>query len=275
MKKYDIIIIGMGCAGIGTYLQAVKSTGKILAIEKSEIGGSIVYAERVTNMPFLRNASGRDCVRLFKKQIGDKMKILQEECLQIKECKDSVIVFTTNKSFRGRYAVVCTGRNFKKLNKHNIKLKTIHENPDNENVCIIGGGEIAVDRAVFLKRKKINVDIISTGYFKNVNSELMRRAEKMKINFFCGSSVKNIKEAESLTVRFLKENKMVSKSYSDVFVCIGTKANLPEIIRKNSRIVYAGTVRDSLKRQCSIAFADGVKRAMEIEEKMRREDENS
>ena len=124
MKKYDVIIIGMGCAGIGAFLQMKKTMKSILAIEEKRIGGAVFYANRITNMPLIKSIDGRRIVELFEKQIKKDAKIIYEKCVSIEENKDSVNVTTEKNKFLSRYTIICTGREPKEMKNVKLKLRS-------------------------------------------------------------------------------------------------------------------------------------------------------
>ncbi|PIP13495.1 MAG: hypothetical protein COX48_04085 [bacterium (Candidatus Stahlbacteria) CG23_combo_of_CG06-09_8_20_14_all_34_7] len=269
MKKYDVIIIGMGCAGIGAFLQMKKTMKSILAIEEKRIGGAVFYANRITNMPLIKSIDGRRIVELFEKQIKKDAKIIYEKCVSIEENKDSVNVTTEKNKFLSRYTIICTGREPKEMKNVKLKMKTIGDKLKGKNICIIGGGEMAVDYSISLSERGKSVEIISTGNFLKVNKNLTNEAKIKRIKFNRMCIVNNVIKDKDYYVKFIKNNKTIVKRFSDVILCIGTKKLLPEIKgeKRKKRILFAGTVKNSISKQCSIAFADGVREAMKISEK--------
>ena len=274
MKIYDVIIIGLGCAGAGAFLQARKSTESIMAIEEKRIGGRIRWADNVTNMPLVKSISGKECARAFEKQLTERAEIKYEKCICIRE-RNGCVEIETDKGFHaGKFAVVCTGREPKNFKKTKLELKTIHDKTAGRNVCIIGGGEVSVDYAISLKKRQINAEVVSRGGFEKINKELLENAKRMKIKLNGNCSVKSIEKDRGFIVKFTKNNKSFSKRFTDVISCIGTKKSIPQIIRtgsKSKRVLYAGTLKDSMRVQCAIAFADGVRAGMEVTDKLRNE----
>ena len=57
---YDLIIVGLGAAGISAAIYAKRSNLKVLCLEKGMPGGIINYIDKIDNYPALPNISGAD-----------------------------------------------------------------------------------------------------------------------------------------------------------------------------------------------------------------------
>lgn len=273
MENFDFIVVGAGPAGIGFFLQISKDFEKVLLIEQNKIGGDIRYAYRITNFPGFCTIKGNRLCSLFEEQLENyKNKIRFEECIEIEEKKNFVIVKTENNLYSTKYCIIATGRkekflkNFKMLN-----LKTRFDQIKGKEICIIGGGEVALDQSLTLTKKRKRITIISKGNFSKVNKKLLEEVKICTENIYPFSKTLNIKKIDfdKYEVVFKRGKKHYKKIFDDILICIGSIKNVPKIINKNKRIFLCGSVKGKNFKQGSVSFADGVKLAMKLSSKRR------
>ena len=59
-RRYDVVIIGGGPAGLAAGLYAARGRRKTVLLEKGVIGGQIARTERVENYPGIKIVNGCD-----------------------------------------------------------------------------------------------------------------------------------------------------------------------------------------------------------------------
>ena len=77
---YDLIIIGMGPAGVSAAIYAKRAGLKILCFESKMIGGTLNFIDKIDNYPGLYNVSGPD----FAYQLYQSLKELDIEVINKK-----------------------------------------------------------------------------------------------------------------------------------------------------------------------------------------------
>ncbi|MDD3803939.1 MAG: NAD(P)-binding domain-containing protein, partial [bacterium] len=220
MKRIsDFAVIGLGCAGMGAYLQIKKESENIMLFERGRVGGDLYHANSVENLLFSKSLRGADACRLIKKQVEGE-KIIRDNCLSVSEEKGFVTIKTERKEYVCRYAVVATGREQKKIGFSFGKQKHFSSEAKGNKICIIGGGERALDCAVSLIEKNKEVSVVSTGTFSKVNASLLR--ESSQAVFYTDSSVMDIAKAEKYIVKFEFGGEILNKEYDDIIISIGT-----------------------------------------------------
>ncbi|GAB7388157.1 thioredoxin-disulfide reductase [Bacillaceae bacterium] len=203
-KVYDVIIAGAGPAGMTAAVYASRANMKTLLIEKGTPGGQMVNTEDIENYPGYTSILGPD---LSQKMFDHALKFGAEYLRgTIREVKDgypykkvvvddqeyvtkSVIVATGaehrklgvpgEKEFAGRgvsYCAVCDGAFFSDM-----------------ELVVVGGGDSAVEEAVFLTRFASKVTIIHRRDELRAQKIIQKRAfENEKIHFIWNHVVQEI-----------------------------------------------------------------------------------
>ncbi|WP_066497474.1 thioredoxin-disulfide reductase [Abyssisolibacter fermentans] len=172
-KTYDIVIIGGGPAGLAAGLYAGRATLDAVIIEKSKVGGQIVTTEEVANVPgSVRDASGpsliarmveqseefgsnivKDTVTELKLDGHIKEVICEKETYKAKAviyaagAKPRLLGVPGEKEFTGKgvsYCATCDGAFFEDM-----------------EVFVVGGGDSAVEEAMFLTNFARKVYLLS------------------------------------------------------------------------------------------------------------------
>lgn len=273
MKNYDFIIVGGGCAGMGFFLQVLKDFEKVLLLEQKRIGGDICYAYSITNFPGFCDINGSILCSHFEKQLKSyKDKIRFEKCTVIQGKENCVLIKTEKNIYRSKYCIVATGRKEKSIKKYQkFNLKNRFDQIKGRRICVIGGGEVALDQSLSLIKKRKRVTIISKGNFNKVNKKLIDEVKRLNRDIFPFSKILNIEKMDDkYKICFKSKNEYYEKVFEDILICIGSNKNLPQIIGKNKRIFFCGSVKGKNFKQGSISFADGIKLAMKFSSERRK-----
>ena len=215
---YDVIIIGAGPAGLSAGLYASRSRLKTLIIEKEKSGGQIVTTNEVENYPgSIENSSGPSLTARMVQQadefgaeriidtvlevnLDDKIKTIKGEK---NEYKAKTVIIATGavprpigipgeKELTGKgvsYCATCDGAFFTDL-----------------EVYVVGGGDAAVEEAIFLTKFARKVTIIHRrDELRAVKSIQEKAFKNEKIDFMWDSVVKEIK-GDGLVSSMVVEN---------------------------------------------------------------------
>lgn len=301
---YDTIIIGSGPAGLAAGLYAARAKMKTLILEREKAGGQIVTTEEVANYPgSAENASGpsliarmvEQCDEFGAERVLDEVKEvqLQDKIKVIKGAKGeyhakSIIIATGakprpmgcpgEKELTGKgvsYCATCDADFFTDL-----------------EVYVIGGGDSAVEEAMYLTKFARKVTIVHRRDELRAAKSIQEKAFKNeKLNFIWNSVVKEVK-GEGILESMVLENRVtgeVTEIVADeddgtfgVFVFVGydpvtslfegkidmengyiktdenMKTNIPGVFA-------AGDCRVKLLRQVVTATADGAIAATQAE----------
>lgn len=294
---YDIIIIGAGPSGMSAALYALRANKKVLLLEKECFGGQIINASNIENYPALPNVSGYDFATNLYNQIKSLGVILKyEEVLEITDKKE---VITTKDTYKGKNIIIATGLKKRKLNLENEdKLlgsgisycATCDGNfYKNKNVAVVGGGNTALEDALYLSNIASKVYLIHRrDNFRGEKKLISEVKEKNNIELILNSNITKIIGEDNLNSIEITDNRNnISKLEIDgLFIAIG---NIPDNNRfkniidldengyiiananlktKTDNIYVAGDTRVKTLRQLVTATSDGAIAVTEIIKEM-------
>lgn len=294
---YDIIIIGAGPSGMSAALYALRANKKVLLLEKECFGGQIINASNIENYPALSNVSGYDFATNLYNQIKSLGVILKyEEVLEVTDKKE---VITRKDTYKGKNIIIATGLKKRKLNLENEdKLlgsgisycATCDGNfYKNKNVGVVGGGNTALEDALYLSNIASKVYLIHRrDNFRGEKKLISEVKEKNNIELILNSNITKIIGEDNLNSIEITDNRNnISRLEIDgLFIAIG---NIPDNNRfkniidldengyiiantnlktKTDNIYVAGDTRVKTLRQLVTATADGAIAATEITKEM-------
>ncbi len=295
--KHDLLIVGAGPAGLTAGLYASRAGLRVRCLEKMSPGGTAALTSRVENYPgFEEPISGFDLGRQMESQARRfGLEIVSEAVDALAAGPDGFEVTTAGgtakapavivasgtkprelgvegeKEFRGKgvsYCATCDGAFFK----------------DNE-VVVVGGGDSALEEAVFLTRFCSRVYVVHRrDEFRAVRVLVERARGNEKITFVTRSVVQSIagseRGVEGVEIKDLESGNVKKLAVSGVFLYVGISPNtefLPEGIETDEAgyvitdeemktseqgLFAAGDVRRKSLRQIATAVGDGAVAAM-------------
>lgn len=204
--KYDIIVIGLGPAGITAAIYAKRSGLNVLCLEKIMPGGMLNYMADIDNYPGEVNISGPDLAfKMFEhlRKLNIDYKIRTVEHIIVEDGLKKVIV-SDDEYYYTKAIIISTGRTPKRLGLENeeklfgkgISTCAICDGSlyKDRDVAVIGGGNSAISEAAYLsnivnkvyvihRRDKFSAtdDLVDTLKKKN-NIEYLFNSEVTKIN---------------------------------------------------------------------------------------------
>lgn len=169
-KKYDVIIIGAGSAGLSAAIYSTRRQLSTLVLSK-DIGGQANLAHLVENYPGVDPISGTELMMKFSRQAQKfGAQIVFEEAVGIEKMDGIFKVKTAANEYEAKALILAFGLTHRKLNVpgENELLGrgvTYCANCDgplfkNKTVAVIGGGNSALDAAEYLSRIASKVYLI-------------------------------------------------------------------------------------------------------------------
>jgi thioredoxin reductase (NADPH) len=238
---YDVIIIGGGPAGLTTGIYTSRARLSVVLIEKSGVGGQATITDRVENYPgFIDGISGPDLVHNMHVQAEFfGMRTLIGEVKRIKATDGGSIkkVFVSNETepYQCLSLIVAAGHEHRELGvpgEREYVGKGVSYCATCDGaffsdlpVAVVGGGDVALQEAIFLTRFAERVYLIHRRNRFRATKILQERGfRNKKMEFLLDSVLEEIvgqSTVEGVRVRNLKTGETKSFPVNGVFVFIG------------------------------------------------------
>ena len=233
---FDIIIIGAGTAGMTAGIYVARAGHTALILEGKMLGGQIINSPCIENYPALKNVSGVSFTMALADQINDLgIEIKYEEVLEIKGDIGNREVVTKNSSYNCTAVIIATGAKNRPLGLEN-EMELIGKGVSycatcdgafyrDKQVAIVGGGNTALDEALFLSNLCEKVTLIHRRDNFRAEQTLVDKVLSTKnIEFIPSSVVKSLKSEETLNaveVKNLLTEKTSVIPVSGLFISVG------------------------------------------------------
>lgn len=297
---YDVIIIGSGPAGLAAAIYAQRAKLEMLIIEENYIsGGQVVNTYEVDNYPGLPGINGMD-LGMKMREHAEKMgaQFVRAKVVEIQAEGDIKVVKTEDETYEAKTVIFAAGAKHRTLDIPGEKEFTgmgvsYCATCDgaffrNKVTAVIGGGDVAVEDAIFLARlcKKV--------YVVHRRDEL-RAAKILQDNLLSLDNVEMVWDSvaeeirgeglvKELSVKNVKTGEQRTLDVDGVFVAVGILPN-SELLKDQVRtdkggyleagedgvtsipgVFAAGDVRTKQLRQIITAASDGANCITSVQE---------
>lgn len=313
---YDVIIIGSGPAGLAAAIYAQRAKLSALVIEKEFMsGGQILNTPDVDNYPGLPGIGGFDMGMKFREhaeQLGASFvnkevnrievngSVETDECIEMDGSVEAdghvkleaqvKVIYTEDEVYYARTIILATGAGHRKLDVPGEAALTgmgvsYCATCDGaffkgRTVAVIGGGDVAVEDALFMARIAEKVYLIHRREELRAAAVLQERLRQCEnVEFIWNTEIKEFlgeEQLEGLKLYNKKKEQETVLAVNGAFVAVGTIPNtslVTEILQtdKNGYIIAkedcvtsvpgifaAGDLRTKPLRQVVTAVADGA-----------------
>lgn len=298
-KTYGVIIIGSGPSGYTAAIYAARSNLSVLMLQGYQAGGQLMLTSDVENFPgFETGILGPEMMEKFEsqaKRFGTEL--IPEDAISIDFSQRPFTVKTDSTEYKARSIIISTGASAKWLGLPSEKRLqgrgvTACATCDGfffkqKDVIVIGGGDTAMEEALFLTRYANHVTIVHRRDKLRASKIMQDRATKHpKISLLLNSEVVEILGEEAVTgvrVRNMETQEEDTVAAQGFFLAIGHKPNTDlfkgvidmdeagyivpsEFTMTNIPGVFAaGDVTDHRYRQAITAAGDGCRAALDVE----------
>lgn len=241
-KLYDVVIIGSGPAGITASIYAARAELRCIVLEREPMsGGQIVNTYEVDNYPGLQGINGFDMGMKFREHADHLGAIHQYgEVEKVEDQGDYKIIHLTNgEQIQTRTVILATGAKYRKLMvPGELELTGMGVSYcatcdgaffKNRVTAVIGGGDVAIEDAIFLARicKKVYV-IHRRDEFRAAKTLSTRLMSMDNVEICWNETVSNILGEDHVTglrVKNVKTQEERELEIDGVFIAVGTTPN--------------------------------------------------
>lgn len=290
-RIYDVIIAGAGPAGMTAAVYTSRAELDTLMLERGIPGGQMANTEDVENYPGFEHILGPDLSnKMFEHAKKFGAEYAYGDVKEIIEGKEYKTVIAGNREYKARAVIVTTGAEYKnlgvtgekELGGRGVSYCAVCDGAffRKKEIVVVGGGDSAVEEAVYLTRFADKVTIIHRRDELRAQKILQQRAfVNDKIDFKWSHVVKEINgennKVSSVTLTDLKSGEDYDFQTEGVFVYVGmlplnnAVKNLgitneegyivtnEEMETKIPGIFAAGDLREKTLRQIVTATGDG------------------
>lgn len=295
---YDLVIIGAGPAGLTAGIYAARARMKVLLLEKAVPGGQILVTDWIENYPgFPEGISGYDLaekMRVQAEDLGLEIQTAQVHSLNLSADVKEIVL--KDRTIGTKSLIIASGASPKKLgigeDKYMGKGISFCATCDapffrDKTVVAIGGGDTAVQEAIFLTKFAKKVFLVHRRDELRATKILQERAfANDKIEFVWDSAVTGVDGLfgiENVHVKNLKTNEETTLKADGCFIWVGILPNtefLNGAVKTDEfgfivadakmqtsvpGVYVAGDVRDTPLRQIATAVGDAAIAAVSAE----------
>lgn len=288
---YDVIIIGAGPAGMTAAVYASRANLTTLLLERGLPGGQMANTEEIENYPGFEHVLGPD---LSNKMLAHAKKFgatyAYGDIEKIEDNGKYKTIYAGRKQYQAKTIIIAAGAEYKKigvpgedeLRGRGVSYCAVCDGAfyKDRELVVVGGGDSAVEEAVYLTRFASKVTVIHRRDELRAQAILQKRAfDNEKIDFIWSHTVKEINDADGkvngVTLVSTKDGSETVFSTNGVFIYIGMLplskpfaplgiTNDEGYIETNENmetkvpgIFAAGDIREKTLRQVVTATADG------------------
>ena len=290
-KKYDIVIVGAGTAGLSAAIYAVRAGKSVIVLEATTHGGQIVNTPEVENYPGIQKISGFEFANnLYEQAKSLGAEVVYEKVNSIEVNGEEKIVHTAKEDYQAKAVILATGAK-------NRPLGLEHEKEwigagisycatcdglfyRGKDVAVAGGGNTALEDAIFLTNYCRKVYLIHRrDAFRGEEKLLQTLKEKPNVEFVLNANITRLIGEDGVDGVEVEDKNTHEKRVLDVmglFVAIGQMPENSEFINvvdldkggyieakedcktKTKGIFTAGDCRTKKVRQLATAASDGA-----------------
>lgn len=298
---HNVVVIGSGCAGHTAALYTARANLKPLVVEGHEPGGQLSLTTLVENFPgFPEGIQGPELIENMRKQasrFGAEYELGHVTSADLSERPFKLHV--SHQVLHTRTLIIASGASARWLGLPHEQQLIGHGVSScatcdgfffsGKEIVVIGGGDSAMEEALFLTRFATKVTIIHRrDQFRASKIMLERAQHHEKIQFLTDTVVEDVydiekKEVTGLKLRNLKTGKVWDLPTSALFLGIGHIPNAKVFegqldmdqdgYLKTTHFVHTrvpgvfacGDVQDRRYRQAITAAGTGCMAALEVE----------
>lgn len=302
-KVLDLVIVGAGPAALSAAIYTSREDIDTTLFEKGAIGGLAAVTDWVDNYPgFADGLEGlklSEAMRLQAERFGAKIEL--GEVMGITDENGIKKLDTTSGDIYARAVLIATGSDYNKINvpgELDYYARGVHYCATcdgafyrDKKLVVVGGGNSAVQEAMFLTRFASHIDLLVRGpkfrASEVLQHEIKKHSDKITIHF--NTSTDEIVGADNKVLKVVGTDKITGQKKDfetdGVFVFVGLSPNTKflatsgvsldeqRFIKSDTKLMtnlpgvfVAGDVRSGATMQIASATGEGATAALMIRE---------
>lgn len=296
---YDLIIVGLGPAGVCAAIYAKRSGLKVLCLEKNMPGGIINYIDRIDNYPGMYGISGTDfSYKLYEHLNSLEIEYKLDGVLDITKDEEKFIITSEKATYETKKVIIASGRKARKLGLANeekflgrgISYCAVCDGAffKNQTIAVVGSGRSAVQETMYLAKFAYKIYMIVRKDTLKVEDDLIDKLKSYRnIEIIYNTQVTKLEGTEKLESIIL--NNKEELKVRGLFIYIGYEPNIAYlknfdifdndgyiVVNKDYETKVKGlyAVGDSIKKeyyQIVIAMASGALAALNVNNSLKDE----
>ncbi len=299
-RIYDLIIIGGGPAGLSAAVYAERAKLDMILLEKAPVsGGQVLNTYEVDNYLGLPGINGFELGMKFKEH-AEKLGVTFKEgdVVSIEVDGDVKSIVTDKETYKAKSVIIATGAAHRKLevpgeeelSGMGVSYCATCDGAffKGRTVAVVGGGDVAVEDAIFLARLCEKVYVIHRrDEFRAAKTLVESLKNCANVEIIWDSVVEEIKgedEVEGLKIKNVKTGEQSELTLQGVFIAVGMIPNTEAFVGSSldldatgyikagedcttnvPGVFAAGDVRTKSLRQIVTAVADGANAVSSVE----------
>ncbi len=302
IPQHDVIIIGAGPAALTAAIYTTREDIDTLLFERGVPGGLAAITDWVDNYPgFPQGLAGLELAGNLQAQAERFGAVIEfGEVLKLHDEGELKRLETTSGDYYARAVLIATGSDYKKIGapgEADYYARGVHYCATcdgafyrDKRLVVVGGGNSAIQEAMFLTRFATHIDLIVRSTIKAsevLQKDLQKHVDDGKITVHLGTTTDEIvgEDGAVRRVRGTQNGKSVEFETDGVFVFVGLKPNSEfldgsgieldhihlvssdENLQTNMPGVFvAGDIRSGATMQIASAAGEGATAALKIRE---------
>ena len=236
MKKYDLIVIGAGPAGLTAALYAARYKINSLVLGKMP-GGLVAETDKICNFPSYPNVNGFELAKKMLNQVKELgVEVINEEVSEIKKKTSGFEIITNKNKYDAKKIIFATGSERKKLGiareqeltgKGISYCATCDAGFYKDKIAgVVGGSDAALTAALLLANfaKKVYIIYRKDKFFRGDRVWIEEVGKNKKIESIFNSNITKLIGKNKLEAVELNEKKELK--VDGLFVEVGGVANI-------------------------------------------------
>lgn len=273
-KVNKVVMIGAGPAALAAAVYTTREDLQTLLIEKGVVGGLAAITDWVDNYPgFAKGLAGLELAENLRQQAERFGAVIDlNEVTGLTQENGLIKLSTVMDDIWAESVLIATGSDYKKIGvpgEQEFYARGVHYCATcdgafyrDKHLVVVGGGNSAVQEAIFLTRFAAKIDLLVRSTIK-ASDVLIKELEKHKdkITVHLGTTTDEIvgKDGKVVKVVGTKDGKKVDFPTDGVFVFVGLLPNTQFLAGTNVELDEVGLIKTDAGLQTNVpgVFAAG------------------